>query len=128
MQIDFQQLAREAVARIPKRFRKRLENVAITTAPHPTREQLIKSRVPLGVTLLGLYEGTPQIRRSFEVRLPDKITIFEGPIRAAARNDEELGEIIYETIWHEIAHHFGTEEDRVRAIEVRRRRIRYAPH
>jgi predicted Zn-dependent protease with MMP-like domain len=53
--------------------------------------------------------------------LPDKITIFQEPISAAARDIADVREIVKNTVWHEIAHHFGMDERRVREAEAKRR-------
>ena len=84
---DFDELVEKAFRRIPLRFRKRLHNVAIVVESEPTPRHLRSGRVPAGRTLLGLYEGRPL---PFEVRskgstMPDRITLFQGPIERAAR-------------------------------------------
>ncbi len=53
--------------------------------------------------------------------LPDKITIFKQPIEAAARDADDVKAIVCNTVWHEIAHHFGMNETEVRAAEAKRR-------
>lgn len=55
-------------------------------------------------------------------RLPDQITIYQGPHERAARSEAHLEEMVYETVWHEIAHYFGMDEAQVRQAERRRRR------
>jgi predicted Zn-dependent protease with MMP-like domain len=119
----FDALVEQAYARIPARFRRRLQNVAIVVEPEPTPEQLRRTGVPAGGTLLGLYEGRPlTVRSSFEpFSMPDRITIFQGPIERMARSEPHLEQIVYDTLWHEIAHYFGMNENQVRAAERRRR-------
>ena len=71
--------------------------------------------------LFGLYEGVPQTKRwGYGQILPDKITIFKVPIEKFARSEEKIKNIVKETVWHEIAHHFGLDEKRVRQAEFRR--------
>jgi predicted Zn-dependent protease with MMP-like domain len=53
--------------------------------------------------------------------MPDRITLFQGPIEQAARSYEDVERVIYETLWHEIAHYFGMDERQVRTAERRRR-------
>jgi predicted Zn-dependent protease with MMP-like domain len=74
--------------------------------------------------LLGLYQGRPLAQRSvFEsFAMPDKITIYQGPHERMSRTREELEQMVAETVWHEIAHHFGMDERRVRAAERRQGR------
>lgn len=108
---DFDALVERALKRIPSRFRKRLDNVAIIVEPEPPRPGL-----------LGLYQGHPlpsrSVGRSFT--LPDRITIFQGPHERLARTREELERIVADTVWHEIAHYFGMDEAQVRRAERRR--------
>ena len=116
---DFDQIVEEAFARIPGRFRKRLENVAIIVEPEPQPSQLRGYG-----TLLGLYEGRPLPYRSVSepFSMPDKITIFQGPHERLARDDNHLRKMVADTLWHEIAHYFGMDEARVRRAERRRTR------
>jgi predicted Zn-dependent protease with MMP-like domain len=108
--------------RIPARFRKRMQNVAVMVEPEPSDSQLAAGRVPRGDTLLGLYEGRPlPVRSSFEAfSMPDRITLFQGPIERAARGPGDVPRVIADTLWHEIAHYFGMDERQVRAAERRR--------
>lgn len=120
---DFDALVERMYARIPARFRRRLENVAIMVEPEPTARHLRSGRVPPGDTLLGLYEGRPLPVRSVSepFAMPDRITIFQGPIERMSRSQAHLEQVVYETLWHEIAHYFGMNEAQVRAAERRRR-------
>ena len=121
---DFDKIVEQAYARIPSRFRKRMENIAIIVEKEPSGRQLRSARVPHGNTLLGLYEGRPLIHRSVyeSFSMPDRITIFQGPIERMARDAADLERIVLDTLWHEIAHYFGLDERQVRAAERRRAR------
>jgi predicted Zn-dependent protease with MMP-like domain len=121
---DFDKIVEQAYARIPGRFRKRMQNIAIIVEAEPSLRQLRSARVPRGDTLLGLYEGRPLIYRSVSepFAMPDRITIFQGPIERMARNAADLERIVTDTLWHEIAHYFGLDERQVRAAERRRAR------
>lgn len=112
-QRDFDRLVEEAMDIIPPRFRRLLDNVVFVVEAEP--------RSP---GLLGLYEGRPLTERgvSESFRMPDKITIYQGPHERMARSAEELRRIVAETIWHEVAHHFGLDEQQVRRAERRRER------
>jgi predicted Zn-dependent protease with MMP-like domain len=116
----FEQLVDEGIEAIPERFLKKLENVAIVIADTPTLTQLKENNIPEGDTLLGLYEGVPLIDRGDAyggLILPDKITIFKDPILEESGGDEEmLRTLVRETVWHEIAHYFGYDDE---AIEER---------
>jgi predicted Zn-dependent protease with MMP-like domain len=124
---EFDALVESALRRIPARFRRRMENVAVVVEDEPSRRQLEAGRVGAGSTLLGLYEGRPLTKRSVYdgFVLPDRITIFQGPIERAARSGEHLVKLVEDTVWHEVAHYFGMDEAQVRASERRRsRRLR----
>jgi predicted Zn-dependent protease with MMP-like domain len=110
---EFDELVSRALERIPRRFRKRLDNVVLVVEREPPRPGL-----------LGLYHGRPLTERSVweSFRLPDQITIYQGPHERAARSEAHLAELVYETVWHEIAHYFGMDEGQVRRAEKRRRR------
>lgn len=122
--VQFGNLIDSAVAEIPEEFLEQIENVSIVISDYPSRLQM--SRFSLrgrGVMLLGLYEGVPKIaRRSYGIggQLPDKITLFKLPILSVARGFNDLKEIVKNTVWHEIAHHFGLDESAVRAAERER--------
>jgi predicted Zn-dependent protease with MMP-like domain len=119
---EFDRLVSDAYARIPRRFRARLKNVALVVEAEPTGAQLARGRVPRGGTLLGLYEGRPLTTRSvFEpFAMPDRITIFQGPHERLARSAEELVRLVHDTVWHEVAHYFGMDELQVRRAERKR--------
>ena len=69
--------------------------------------------------MLGLYEGVPQTRRSryYGMVLPDRITVFQVPIEARCRSDDEVAVAIRRVVEHEIAHHFGISDARLREIQ-----------
>lgn len=120
----FDLLVGEAYKKIPRRFRRRLQNVAIMVEDEPTPAQLAGNHVPRGGTLLGLYEGRPLTMRSVfdPFAMPDRITIFQGPHERLARSAEHLARLVEDTVWHEVAHYFGMNEAEVRAAERLRRR------
>ncbi len=114
----FEEMVRNAVEELPRQFRNNLDNVAFVVEPRPTPEQLRENNIPPGGTLLGLYEGVPQTKRDrYSMVTPDQITIFQEPIQNRSRSMNELREHIRDTVYHEIAHHFGMDEDRVRRAE-----------
>jgi predicted Zn-dependent protease with MMP-like domain len=121
---QFEKLVEQGVEAIPGRFLELLDNVAIVVEEEPTPEQMEKLRLGEGWSLFGLYEGVPHSGRgpAYSGVLPDKITIFKRPIEEAAKTPEEVAEIVRDTVWHEIAHHFGMDEDEVAEAEEKRRR------
>ena len=67
-----------------------------------------------GGELLGLYQGIPLTHRShYSNVLPDKISIYRGPITRLARSRERIKEQVRRTVIHEIAHHFGIDDERL---------------
>ncbi len=68
--------------------------------------------------LFGLYEGIPLIRRGAHCNLvtPDRITLYRGPLQAACRTLTALRDQVRRTVVHEIAHHFGIDEARIREL------------
>ena len=122
---EFEKIVKEGIKAIPEKFLQKLDNVAIVVEDEPTPAQKKKLNIHSNWTLFGLYEGVPQTSRgaNYTAVLPDKITIFQKPIEAAARNEKDIKEMVKNTVWHEIAHHFGMDEVRVRQAEARRRKI-----
>jgi len=118
----FEELVREGISAIPQEFLDKLENVDIVVEEDPTLEQIEKLKIRNNCVLFGLYEGIPKTKRSsgYGQVLPDKITIFKNPIEKFSKNEDEIKQTIKNTIWHEFAHHFGMDEDRVRKAEIRR--------
>ncbi len=121
---EFEKIVVEGIEAIPEKFLRKLDNVAIVIEAEPTPVQKKKLNIRSDWALFGLYEGIPQTHRgiNYSAVLPDRITIFQKPIEEAARDVEDIKEIVKNTVWHEIAHHFGMSEDQVRQAEARRRR------
>lgn len=119
---EFEELVSQGIAQIPAKFLEKLKNVAIVVEEEPNGEQLEKLKLRNENLLFGLYEGVPQIKRgAYYSSLPDKITIFKKPIEQYAGSAEEIQEIVKKTVWHEIAHHFGSDEKAARKAESKRR-------
>jgi predicted Zn-dependent protease with MMP-like domain len=120
----FEELVIKAVKGLPPEFQEKLENVDVVVEDLPNSRQLSKLRLRQGFQLLGLYEGVPQIRRgqSYNLVLPDKITIFQKSIEATGGSEREIEAEIGEVIRHEIAHHFGIDDETLRRIESRKPR------
>jgi predicted Zn-dependent protease with MMP-like domain len=114
----FEWLVAKAVDSLPDELRDRMENIDVVVADQPTPHQLAELGKRRGETLLGLYEGVPLTRRSRHYGLvaPDKVTIFQKPIEAQCRNDTEIIAEIQRVVLHEIAHHFGISDDRLRQL------------
>ncbi len=115
----FEWLVARAVDSLPEEFRARLENIDVVVDDWPTRGQLSRVGLRHGQTLLGLYEGVPLTKRGRHYGLvpPDKITIFQKPIETKCRYGDEIAAEIQRIVRHEIAHHFGIGDARLRQIE-----------
>lgn len=115
----FEWLVTTTVETLPEEFLERLKNIVMVVENYPTRSQLAKTGVRRTHTLLGLYEGVPLTKRGRHYGLvpPDKITIFQKPIESTCGNDAEITTEIQRVVQHEIAHHFGIGDGRLKQIE-----------
>ncbi|MBI4306142.1 MAG: metallopeptidase family protein [Chloroflexi bacterium] len=108
----FEQLVREALETLPGQFYERLQNVDVVVEEQPTPEQLRSAGLAEDDTLLGFYEGIPlTARENYGFVLPDKITVFKGPIEEMCESPEEVVDEVRTTVMHEIAHHFGIDDE-----------------
>jgi predicted Zn-dependent protease with MMP-like domain len=111
----------EAMAGIPEEFRQALVNIAIVVEDEPSPAQLAEVEIEPPDTLFGLYEGTPLTERPWGHGnvLPDKITLFQGPIEDSSDDEDDLVRAIGETLIHEVGHYFGLSEAQIEEIEDR---------
>lgn len=115
---EFQSLINQALAELPGEHVKNIKNVAILYEEEPTPQQRAKANLRPHQTLLGLYEGTPLSERQGMTRLlPDKITLFKQPLQWRANTPAGLKEQIRHTLWHEIAHYYGLDHQKIRELE-----------
>ena len=123
IQADFEKIVDQAISELPEPIRQRMDNVGVIVEKKASLEQLKSVKLKSADSLLGLYEGVPQTAwgRGFGNLLPDKISIFQEPIEKIAGTERAMIDLIKETVWHEIAHHFGLSEKRVRQMETKRR-------
>ena len=111
----FEALVLEALEGIPEPIRDRMQNVDVVIEDRPEEDQLTELGMEPDEQLFGLYEGTPLTERGISEHplLPDKITIFQGPLEDAYESNKEIKEEIRKTVVHEVAHHFGIEDERL---------------
>jgi len=116
---EFDALITRAMNELPQDYITGLKNVAIVMADEPTAEQLHKASVDNRHLLLGLYEGIPLTERgaNYNLVLPDKITLFKNSIIASVGNKNDSFECIKRTLWHEIAHYYGLNHDRINQLQ-----------
>ena len=118
MDIDarrFEELVADALDGIPEQLGRLMENVAVFVEDWPTPEQMAGRRG----TLLGLYEGIALTKRSplsYAGVMPDRITIFRGPISRITRSEQDLVDMVTTTVIHEVAHHFGISDERLEEL------------
>ncbi len=113
---DFYELVERALEELPPELAELLDNVAVVVEDWPDYSTpLVAGETNNG--LYGLYEGVPLTQRTagYYGFLPDKITIFRGPLERDFRQDE-LEEQVRITVVHEIAHYFGFGEDRIKEL------------
>lgn len=116
---EFERLVAEALEELPEEFQKRLDNVDLVVAANPTGGQRERAGIGPHQPLFGLYQGVPLTKRDrgYHLVLPDKITIFQRSMEAVCRTNEEIRNLVRETVMHEIAHHFGMDEERLRELK-----------
>jgi predicted Zn-dependent protease with MMP-like domain len=106
----FEEYMQDALDALPDDLRKEMSNVEIVVEQEP----------PPGQPLLGLYQGIPLTRRGgfYAGALPDKITIYRGPLERLYGSDEEqLRRQVKRVVLHEVAHHFGISDERLVEID-----------
>jgi len=119
---EFEELVKQGVEQLPPHIRKLLENVDIVIEDWPSEDIIKKLKLPNKYSLFGLYQGIPKTKRGSHYAnvLPDKITLFKKPIENSAKNSTEIKNLVKKVVWHEIAHHFGLDEKRVRELEKKK--------
>lgn len=111
---EYRRIVRETIEALPPKLRAQMENVVVVI-----EERVLRGRRG---RLLGLYEGVPVTewgKGTSVAELPDQITLFARAIEAYAASDEEIPHVVRETLWHEIAHHFGFGHDVIDEMEER---------
>jgi predicted Zn-dependent protease with MMP-like domain len=106
---QFEELVGQALDSIPAGLARAMQNVVVLVEPEPPDS---------GMSLLGVYEGVPLTERDhwYAGVLPDRITIFRGPITRMCSTYEEVVEQVRVTVVHEVAHHFGIDDDELRDL------------
>lgn len=122
---EFLKLVDAGIDALRDDIKERMRNVAIVIADEPSKTQREENNLKPGDVLFGLYEGVPQTERGIEdfLLMPDKITIFKNAILEAYTDPKEIAECVANTVWHEVAHHFGMDEDGVGQEEIKRGKL-----
>ena len=106
---EFDLLVADALDEIPPELARLIDNCVILVEEFPPPDE---------PDLLGLYDGIPLTERgeTYAGALPDRILIFRAPILASCRTREEVVEEVHITVVHEVAHHFGIDDDRLHEL------------
>ena len=109
---QFEQIVLEAIEALPAKFLKFIENVDVVVEGWPTKVQLHLAGVSSGNDIFGMYEGVPLTsREQYNLVLPDKISVFQGPIENKCNTLEDVVLEVQVTVAHEVAHHFGISDE-----------------
>lgn len=114
----FEELVEQALLSLPDEFREKLSNIDVEVEDYPGPDDLRVSSAGRGQTLLGLYIGVPVNRRGlgYNMVTPDRVLIFQRPIELTCSTDEEIVERVGHVVRHEIAHHFGIDDEALRRM------------
>jgi predicted Zn-dependent protease with MMP-like domain len=111
----FEQLVADALDSLPDDIAARMDNVQVVVEDEPPAE--VRAGIGRGNDVLGYYHGVPLTQRGYyNSVMPDRISIYRGPITRAARTPSGIKEQVRRTVIHEIAHHFGIDDDRLREL------------
>lgn len=116
---DFESLVTQVLDELPPDFAQRLDNLDVVVESAPDRRELEEMDLPCGEVVFGIYRGLPLTEREstpWSFQLPDEIVIFQRPIEQHARTRREIREEVRKTVLHEIAHHFGLPDKRLREL------------
>jgi predicted Zn-dependent protease with MMP-like domain len=115
---EFEQLVVQALEALPEFFQRHLQNIDIVVADWPTEAERRAVGLKPDQLLFGLYQGIPLTERTsnYNLVLPDKITIYQMSIEQVCRTPQAVIETVQRTVKHEIAHHFGISDDRLREL------------
>ncbi len=120
----FESIVAEGIAALPLWVQEQLTRVVFLVADEPSPTQRISNGLGSDDLLFGLYEGVPLTERGEDaVLMPDTITLFKKSILDTYDTDADIRACIHNTVWHEVAHYFGRDEEWVAAEEERRGKI-----
>jgi predicted Zn-dependent protease with MMP-like domain len=116
---QFENVVERALVGLPRVFRDKLRNIAVVVEDWADDETLEEMGIEPPDTLYGLYRGVDLTQRdsSYGNVLPDTVTIYQGPIEEDCEDEEEMVEVIRDTVVHEIGHYFGLDDETMHRIE-----------
>jgi predicted Zn-dependent protease with MMP-like domain len=115
----FEDLVAEALAAIPMPFAAALDEVAIVIEDEPSSSQLRDNELAGDDTLYGLYEGVARTEYGADwIAVPNRISLFRLPLEADFADPNDLADEVRLTVIHELAHHLGFDDERLRSLGV----------
>ena len=116
---QFEALVERGLRRLPRKFKDKLANIAVVVEDWPDDETLADLGIEPPDTLYGLYRGVDLTHRdsSYGNVLPDTVTIYQGPIEEDCADEEEMAELVRETVIHELGHYFGLDDETMERTE-----------
>lgn len=118
---EFERAVESGINELPEWVIHKFENLVFFVKDDVSQAQRKENELNEDDTLFGLYEGVPLSERgNTRPSIPDTITIFKNPILSACNGEVEIRRCISNTLWHEVAHYFGHDEEWVRTEEKRR--------
>ncbi len=115
----FEALVADALASIPEPFASALDEVAIVIDDEPSVDQARENDIGPDDTLYGLYEGVPRTEWGADwAPVPNRITLFRLPLEEDFANPDDLADEVWLTVVHELAHHLGIDDDRLRELGI----------
>jgi len=116
---QFEALVERALKRLPKKFKDKLANIAVVVEGWADDETLAEVGIEPPDTLYGLYRGVDFTHRdsNYGNVLPDTVTIYQGPIEEDCADEEEMAELVRDTVIHEVGHYFGLDDETMERIE-----------
>ena len=116
---QFEAVVERALRKLPRAFKGRLANIAVVVEDWADEETLEEMGIEPPDTLYGLYRGVDLTQRdsTYGNVLPDTVTIYQGPIEEDCESEEEMADVIRDTVVHEIGHYFGLDDETMHRIE-----------
>ena len=116
---QFEAVVERALRRLPRGFREKLANIVVVVEEWADEETLEEMGIEPPDTLYGLYRGVDLTQRdsTYGNVLPDTVTIYQGPIEEDCESEDEMADVIRDTVVHEIGHYFGLDDETMHRIE-----------
>ncbi len=115
----FEALVEKSLRKLPRKFKEKIANVAVVVEDWADDQTLAEMGIEPPDTLYGLYRGIDLTRRDsgYGNVMPDTVTIYQGPIEEDCDDEDEMADLVRETVIHEIGHYFGLDDETMHRIE-----------